>query len=1479
MVIPAGSPDYANDSFPPYPSLTDPTVLNWRGTRLFGWNGCQLSEVQAITEAYNDMYKISNLANNYQNIDWTSDAAKEFFGPQSGKYQLTDDVKTQITSEKYYRATRIMFQTDLCGVEDILVQVQQMYYTWLTPKGAGALWIRARCSGGDETGYPDNTCGDVLPHDRCSDGSQPLPDDETASARLEAYSDPVGVGGWSQITFCTGFFSKNNLAAAMKNPYLTDLQRFDNRARIFSHEATHLDYFMNAPGTNPQTDDLTIKWRAGGRPVTDIAYGALNARILGKYRAVGFAGYYTQRNADNFAFFALANYVESQKGQYPYLPKTSYRPVQAPRDRNGNPILEYTIDTSGILEFNETEEFSIETDSSYTHPGCGDRSSFTGSAIATNLTSNSFGTDDDLGQDYVAQNQAWLANYYTFDLNSVTLRILPLGDSITNGFQSTDRNGYRLELYNQLSGIGNVNNTVDLIGSLRSGTMADNNNEGHNGATIDQIASFATAVLPQQPNIVLLHAGTNDMNLPLDPTTAPDRLGNLIDQIIAACPDALVLVAQIISSGTSATQQNIIQYNAAIPKLVAIRQANGSHVMVVDMFSQLSYPSDYTDDLHPNDQGYSIMGDAWYRTIAYANAELGWIKPPVAGDGSGHLITCNSLPTWYPQGQIANGAGLGANMYPNIVCEDYMGGLCNCFNADGTGGSFGPPLTGDSCYDMGYNLVHAVHFADLNGDGRAEYLWVDANGAVTAFLNLGPTSGQESFTGATVQWLPQGVIATGVGAMRQEVQFADLNGDGRAEYLWVHPNGSVEAWLNLGGPNDGPNAAQVGWLYQGFIATGIGAPGSSISFADLNGDGRAEYLSTDPSGAVTCYLNLGPTIDDGPHAAIVGWLPQGVIATGVGGVRNQTVFADINGDSRADYLQVTRSGSGAVNEWLNGGGPNDGPNAAQVVWYPQGQITTGDRTSGANVMFADLNGDGRAEYLEVDPATSAQPNTRQKEMLESDIKDNSPVAEEKSQRVSPRANSKMDNGLAKEHIRPQGVSWSGEHDMLNPMNWPSGKKWRILAVVSLMTFITPLSSSMFAPGVPQVMREFNSSSVILSEIVVSIYVLGFAIGPLVVGPLSEIYGRKWVYLISCLVFLAFNIACAVSSNLDMLITFRFLAGCAGCTPTILGGATIGDMFSKEKRGAAMALWGMGPQLGPAIGPAIGGFLAEAKGWRWVFWLQAIISGAVLTLGVILLHETYAPAILEQKVKKLIHETGDLTLRSSLHDETPSLQLLSRAMLRPMKMLLLSPIVFLLSVYISVLFGYLYLFIATFPTVFQEQYGFSVGISGLTYLGLGIGSFLGLVITGRTSDVLYNKLTGKYGGIPAPEYRLPPLMLTSPLVSMAFFLYGWSAQAKAQWIVPIIGTAFFSMGMIPAFISINMYLVDTFGRYSASALAASKILQSVVGAFLPLAGRPLYDDLGLGWGNSVLGFIALTLIPVPCLFFKYGIVVKRRLDNI
>jgi len=159
---------------------------------------------------------------------------------------------------------------------------------------------------------------------------------------------------------------------------------------------------------------------------------------------------------------------------------------------------------------------------------------------------------------------------------------------------------------------------------------------------------------------------------------------------------------------------------------------------------------------------------------------------------------------------------------------------------------------------------------------------------------------------------------------------------------------------------------------------------------------------------------------------------------------------------------------------------------------------------------------------------------------------------------------------------------------------------------ALLTSSRPLASSMFAPGIPDVMSEFHSTNTQLASFVVSVYVLGYAFGPLIIAPFSELYGRLIVYHVCNVMFVVFTIACAVSSNLNMLIGFRFLEGTFGSCPLTIGGGTIADIIPQEKRGGFMAIWALGPLLGPVIGPVIGGYLSQAKGWRWVFWLIAII---------------------------------------------------------------------------------------------------------------------------------------------------------------------------------------------------------------------------------------------------------------------------------
>lgn len=151
---------------------------------------------------------------------------------------------------------------------------------------------------------------------------------------------------------------------------------------------------------------------------------------------------------------------------------------------------------------------------------------------------------------------------------------------------------------------------------------------------------------------------------------------------------------------------------------------------------------------------------------------------------------------------------------------------------------------------------------------------------------------------------------------------------------------------------------------------------------------------------------------------------------------------------------------------------------------------------------------------------------------------------------------------------------------------------------------------MFAPGVAEVMEEFHSTDVQLGSFVVSVYLLGYAFGPLILAPLSELYGRLVVYHSCNFLFVIMTVTCALSRNMNMLIAFRFLAGTFGSCPLTIGGGSIADMIIQEKRGGVMAIWALGPLMGPVIGPVAGGYVTQSIGWRWTFWIIAIVVSLV-----------------------------------------------------------------------------------------------------------------------------------------------------------------------------------------------------------------------------------------------------------------------------
>ncbi|UKZ64906.1 uncharacterized protein TrAtP1_006112 [Trichoderma atroviride] len=393
------------------------------------------------------------------------------------------------------------------------------------------------------------------------------------------------------------------------------------------------------------------------------------------------------------------------------------------------------------------------------------------------------------------------------------------------------------------------------------------------------------------------------------------------------------------------------------------------------------------------------------------------------------------------------------------------------------------------------------------------------------------------------------------------------------------------------------------------------------------------------------------------------------------------------------------------------------------------------------------------------------------------------------------------------------VWWDGDNDPDNPYNWPRWRKVLNCVLISCLAFITPLASSMFAPGVPDLMLEFRSTNEELAAFCVSVYVLGFAAGPMFFAPLSEIYGRSIIYNITNVGFIVFVIACAEAPSLNALIAFRFFCGIFGSVPITIGGAVIADMIAQEKRGVAMASFAIGPMLGPVVGPVVGGFITTGLGWRWVFWIMAIISGTFSLLFLALSRESFAAVLIGRKTSRLRKETGNPLLRSKLDKGLSNAAYIKRSIQRPFKMLIMSPISIICGIYVGIAYAYLYLMFTSLTPLFMEIYHFKTSTAGLAFLGLGVGSMIGVVSFSLTSDRNIKKkaaeeavLAEAQGRAPEgmkPEYRLSPLPAGAIILPIGFFIYGWTAEYQVHWIAPIIGTVVIGIGDLIVFMVMHI----------------------------------------------------------------------------
>ncbi|KIP10638.1 hypothetical protein PHLGIDRAFT_22099 [Phlebiopsis gigantea 11061_1 CR5-6] len=387
----------------------------------------------------------------------------------------------------------------------------------------------------------------------------------------------------------------------------------------------------------------------------------------------------------------------------------------------------------------------------------------------------------------------------------------------------------------------------------------------------------------------------------------------------------------------------------------------------------------------------------------------------------------------------------------------------------------------------------------------------------------------------------------------------------------------------------------------------------------------------------------------------------------------------------------------------------------------------------------------------------------------------------------------------------------------DPKNLPTWRKWAIMFVISCGTLCATSASSMAAFAEGGLIETFHVGKEV-TILGVSLFVLGLGMGPLVVGPLSEIYGRNWVYRISYGLFFAFSWAVAFPPHIGVYITFRFLTGFSSSAFLSVAGGTVSDIFDNHQIATPMAIYTGSPFIGPVLGPLLSGFINQHANWRWTFRVLIIWTFVTWVLLIAIVPETFVPYILKQKAAKLRKASGDDRFWAALDRRTMSLpQLILRSCYVPVELLLVDRMALLLDLWSALLLGILYLTFQAFPIIFGTVHGFAIQFVGMSFLGIGIGMVIGLLC-----QPLFNRrmrrLTLEHKGHPPPETRLFSAMIGGVMVPVSLFWLAFTTYRKLHWIAPIIASVPFGTGMLFIYTGVFTFI---FHRIGARLRAKSK----------------------------------------------------------
>ncbi|WFD25431.1 hypothetical protein MNAN1_000393 [Malassezia nana] len=369
------------------------------------------------------------------------------------------------------------------------------------------------------------------------------------------------------------------------------------------------------------------------------------------------------------------------------------------------------------------------------------------------------------------------------------------------------------------------------------------------------------------------------------------------------------------------------------------------------------------------------------------------------------------------------------------------------------------------------------------------------------------------------------------------------------------------------------------------------------------------------------------------------------------------------------------------------------------------------------------------------------------------------------------------------------VEWE-KGDPENPFNWSIMYRLYLTALVFMLN-----TGCTFASSLPNSLLEEISDATHVSiqvvKVAVFIYVGGFAAGPLVWAPLSELFGTRPILIASCFLATIFQMASALAPNIGGLIVFRFLAGTLSSAILAVGGGIFSNIFDKDLLAFGMAVHSLGASGGPAVGPLVGAWVhVEGASWHWGLWACCILEGCLTVLAIFTLKETNKNFTLTKKAKRLRHETGNKNYKSV--NELRSFkanEFFDKWLLVPFKMILFEPMVLSTSVYFGFLYSTLYLFFVAFPIVFGELHGLNPVQFTMIFLSYFAGELVVAVFIVLVENRRYMKkrAASPTGKLP-PEERLRCSLVGSPLMVMSLFWFAWTCYPSISIWSPIMAIA-------------------------------------------------------------------------------------------